>query len=64
MSTGFRTDAKHSFLKPAGPHLLGWDRLFVPAGEDATLAQLTAAGEVTEFRRAAYTQVAAALGVA
>lgn len=48
--------------KPAGPHLLGWDRLFVPAGEDATLAQLTAAGEVTEFRRAAYTQVAAALG--
>ncbi len=48
--------------KPAGPHLLGWDRLFVPAGEDATLAQLTAAGEVMEFRRAVYTQVAAALG--
>ncbi len=22
MSTGFRTDAKHSFLKPAGPHLI------------------------------------------
>lgn len=48
--------------KPAGPHLLGWDRLFVPAGEDATLAQLTEAGEVMEFRRAAYSQVAAALG--
>ncbi len=48
--------------KPAGPHLLGWDRLFVPAGEDFTLAQLTEAGEVTEFRRAAYAQVAAALG--
>ncbi len=47
--------------KPAGPHLLGWDRLFVPTGEDATLAQLTEAGEVMEFRRAAYVQVAAAL---
>ena len=50
--------------KPAGPHLLGWDRLFVPAGEDFTLAQLTEAGEVIEFRRAAYTQVAAAFDVA
>ena len=50
--------------KPAGPHLLGWDRLFVPAGEDYTLAQLTEAGEVMEFRRAAYAQVATALGVA
>jgi Ham1 family len=49
--------------KPAGPHLLGWDRLFVPAGEDLTLAQLTEAGEVVEFRRAAYTQVAQALGL-
>lgn len=47
--------------KPAGPHLLGWDRLFVPAGEDLTLAQLTDAGEVMEFRRVAYAQVAAAL---
>ena len=44
--------------KPAGPLLLGWDRLFVPDGEDATLAQLTEAGEVTEFRRAAYAEVA------
>lgn len=50
--------------KPAGPLLLGWDRLFVPEGEDATLAQLTAAGEVTEFRRAAYADVARVLGLA
>lgn len=50
--------------KPVGPQLLGWDRLFVPAGEDATLAQLTAAGEVTEFRRAAYCDVARVLGLA
>lgn len=49
--------------KPAGPLLLGWDRLFVPDGEDYTLAQLTEAGEVTEFRRAAYTNVARALGL-
>ena len=49
--------------KPAGPHFLGWDRLFVPAGEDYTLAQLTEAGEVMEFRRAAYAQVATALGI-
>ncbi len=49
--------------KPAGPLLLGWDRLFVPDGEDATLAQLTAAGEVTEFRRVAYANVARVLGL-
>jgi hypothetical protein len=49
--------------KPMGPHLLGWDRLFVPDGEDATLAQLTAAGEVTTFRRAAYADVARVLGL-
>jgi hypothetical protein len=49
--------------QPAGPLLLGWDRLFVPAGEDATLAQLAEAGEVVEFRRAVYAQVAAALGI-
>ena len=49
--------------KPAGPLLLGWDRLFVPDGEDYTLAQLTEAGEVTEFRRTAYTNVARALGL-
>jgi hypothetical protein len=49
--------------KPAGLLLLGWDRLFVPDGEDYTLAQLTEAGEVTEFRRVAYTSVAKALGL-
>ncbi|MGE0866935.1 MAG: non-canonical purine NTP pyrophosphatase [Kofleriaceae bacterium] len=49
--------------KPAGPHLLGWDRLFVPAGEDYTLAQLTEAGELVELRRAAYTNLANALGL-
>jgi hypothetical protein len=47
----------------AGPLLLGWDRLFVPEGEDYTLAQLTDAGEVTEFRRTAYTNVARVLGL-
>lgn len=49
--------------KPAGALLLGWDRLFVPEGEDYTLAQLTEAGEVTEFRRTAYTNVARVLGL-
>ncbi|MBA3398222.1 MAG: hypothetical protein H0T89_36690 [Deltaproteobacteria bacterium] len=49
--------------KPDGPHILGWDRLFVPTGEDYTLAQLTEAGEVPEFRRAVYTQLATALGI-
>jgi len=49
--------------KPAGPHILGWDRLFVPAGEDHTLAQLTEAGEVPMFRREAYEVVARALGI-
>jgi hypothetical protein len=48
--------------KPAGPHVLGWDRLFVPAGEDATLAQLGAAGEVSELRREVYAAVGRALG--
>ena len=47
--------------RPAGPHILGWDRLFVPAGDDYTLAELTEAGEVPEFRRIAYGQVASAL---
>lgn len=49
--------------QPAGPHALGWDRLFVPEGEDATLAQLVAAGEVVGFRRAAYDAFAKALGL-
>jgi hypothetical protein len=49
--------------KPAGPHLLGWDRLFVPDDADHTLAELTAAGELIEARRAAYASVAQALGL-
>ena len=49
--------------QPAGPLALGWDRLFVPAGEDATLAQLSEAGEVVAFRRAAYGELARALGL-
>lgn len=48
--------------KPAGPHVLGWDRLFVPAGEDGTLAQLIEAGEVSAFRRAVYAAVGRVLG--
>jgi hypothetical protein len=47
--------------KPAGPPILGWDRLFVPAGEDATLAQLIAAGEISALRRDAYAALAAQL---
>jgi hypothetical protein len=68
--------------QPAGPHVLGWDRLFVPAPDGAagdakseaadegdggvTLAQLTAAGEIPQFRREVYAAVGralAALGV-
>ena len=49
--------------KPAGPHLLGWDRLFVPEGEDLTLAQLSEAGEVVGFRRTVYSELARALGL-
>jgi hypothetical protein len=50
--------------KPAGPLLLGWDRLFVPDDADRTLAELTAAGEVVGFRRVAYEQVALVFGAA
>jgi hypothetical protein len=49
--------------KPAGPHMLGWDRLFVPAGEDLTLAQLIAAGEVSALRREVYAALGIALGM-
>jgi hypothetical protein len=49
--------------QPAGPLILGWDRLFVPAGEDDTVAQLSEAGEVVAFRRTAYEQLAKSLGV-
>ena len=47
--------------RPAGPLLLGWDRLFVPDDHDHTLAELTAAGEIVAFRRTAYEQLGAAL---
>jgi inosine/xanthosine triphosphate pyrophosphatase family protein len=52
--------------KPAGPHKLGWDRLFVPKDPDDnefTLAQLSEAGVVVELRRAAYGEVGRALGL-
>ena len=51
--------------KPAGPHVLGWDRLFVPANpddDDATLAQLAEAGEIVGLRREVYAAVGRALG--
>jgi hypothetical protein len=47
--------------QPAGPLLLGWDRLWVPDGHDDTLAELTAAGELVEFRRTAFEAVVRAL---
>jgi hypothetical protein len=47
--------------QPAGPFALGWDRLFVPDGEDDTLAQLIEGGEVIAFRRDVYAAVARAL---
>jgi hypothetical protein len=62
--------------RPAGPHSLGWDRLFVPGpqaggggdddqgeGEDEglTLAQRSEAGLVSEFRRRVYTALGDAL---
>jgi len=50
--------------KPAGPHVLGWDRLFVPAGEELTLAQLIQAGELSALRREVYSAVGAALATA
>jgi hypothetical protein len=50
--------------QPAGPLILGWDRLFVPAGEDYTLAEIAEAGEVIPFRREGYGKFAAALGLA
>jgi inosine/xanthosine triphosphate pyrophosphatase family protein len=49
--------------KPAGPLILGWDRLFVPDEAEYTLAQLTEAGEVVAFRREAYSAVARVLGL-
>ncbi|HEY4055378.1 MAG TPA: non-canonical purine NTP pyrophosphatase [Kofleriaceae bacterium] len=49
--------------QPAGPLLLGWDRLFVPDGEVDTIAELSEAGEVVAFRRTAYAAMGAALGL-
>jgi len=50
--------------RPAGPQILGWDRLFVPDGDDvSTLAEQCARGEPSALRLAAYRALAAALGV-
>ena len=49
--------------KPQGPHLLGWERLFVPDGETDTLAQLTQAGMVVDFRLVVYSELARQLGL-
>ena len=46
--------------QPAGPLLLGWDRLFVPNDDnedDETLAQISARGEVVPFRAELYKRV-------
>lgn len=48
--------------RPQGPQQLGWDRLFVPAEYDRTLAELCLAGEPAAFRVAAYNQLLAGLG--
>lgn len=53
--------------KPAGPRALGWDRLFVPAGFESTLAELVADPDATdadELRAAPYRALAAALATA
>lgn len=47
--------------RPAGPAELGWDRLFIPDAFDLTLAELAVAGDMVQFRRVAYGQMAAAL---
>lgn len=49
--------------KPSGPHLLGWDRLFVPEGARMTLADLTSRGIANPLREAPYLEVAARFGV-
>jgi inosine/xanthosine triphosphate pyrophosphatase family protein len=49
--------------KPAGPLILGWDRLFVPEGETETLAELSDAGVVLGYRREVYGKLATALGL-
>ncbi len=51
--------------KPAGPRALGWDRLFVPAGFEVTLAELVAdpdaTGDVVGLRTGPYRALHAAL---
>ena len=49
--------------KPAGPHLLGWDRLFLPGDDSQTLAEQSAAGDLVELRYDVYGQLARALGL-
>jgi hypothetical protein len=50
--------------RPAGPQILGWDRLFVPDGEGAvTFAERCAHGEPSALRVAAYRELAGALGL-
>ncbi len=49
--------------RPAGPLILGWDRLFVPTGESQTLAELVAAGGEAALHRDGYQQLADALGL-
>lgn len=48
--------------KPAGPHLLGWDRLFIPDGASFTLAELSGRGIANPLREAPYRQLAARFG--
>lgn len=54
--------------KPAGPRVLGWDRLFVPAGFEPTFAELVADPDATTddvgLRTAPYRALAAALATA
>ena len=49
--------------KPAGPHLLGWDRLFVPADAQLTLAELAHRGITNPLREEPYRQLAARFGL-
>lgn len=44
--------------KPAGPFHAGWDRLFVPDGADATLAELMARGAPSVLRQEPYRRLA------
>jgi inosine/xanthosine triphosphate pyrophosphatase family protein len=46
--------------KPAGPLVLGWDRLFVPTDDnedEETLAEISARGAVATFRAELYRRV-------